>query len=330
MADLTEAFNEAMAEAAEAPEVETTSEVDNPDVGITESESETTEEFTVEDIPEDSAMEAEDEGPSEGGEPNVLDWEAVADQLIPVKINGEEKLVPLKDFRDGIMMREDYSRKTAELAEARKFAEWAQDVQYALQSDPQGTIAAFAQAYGVQLGNPAKPAESGPEVDPYEDWDPDMAQMAKAFDAKLSQITEQYEAKIAQIEAQTGQITHERMVQEAQAEMKQLETQFTNAGVEFDPLSVLKIATENEIPLTQAAYLWAGNNAIANGKTKAEATAAAKKAADITAQAGETQRKQNKQRASSAVTKNYDASDVPTEQFETLTDLFKIEMARQG
>lgn len=329
MADLTEAFNEAMSEAAEAVE-QTTSEVDNPDVGITESESETTEEFTVEDIPEDTATEVEDAGPSDDVEPNVLDWEAVADQLIPVKINGEEKLVPLKDFRDGIMMREDYSRKTAELAEARKFAEWAQDVQYSLQQDPEGTIQAFAQAYGVQLGNPAKPEAAAPETDPYEDWDPDMAQMAKAFDAKLSQLTEHYESKIAQIEAQTGQITHERMVQEAQAEMRQLETQFTEAGVEFDPLGVLKIATENEIPLTQAAYLWAGNNAIASGKTKAEATAAAQKAADITANANESQRKQAKKRASSAVTKNYDASDVPTEQFETLTDLFKIEMARQG
>lgn len=330
MADLTEAFNEAMAEAAEAPEAETAPavEAEATDVEVTDNSFEISDLVQEESEPE---LDTDIESPQAEGEADHSDWWAEnADRLVPIKVAGEEKLVPLATLRDERMMREDYSRKTAELAEARKFAEWAQDVQYSLQQDPQGTIQAFAQAYGVQLGALAKPEAAAPEVDPYEDWDPDMAQMAKAFDAKLSQLTEHYESKIAQIEAQTGQITHERMVQEAQAEMRQLETQFTEAGVEFDPLGVLKIATENEIPLTQAAYLWAGNNAIASGKTKAEATAAAQKAADITANANESQRKQAKKRASSAVTKNYDASDVPTEQFETLTDLFKIEMARQG
>lgn len=329
MADLTDAFNEAMAEAtAEAPapiEVpDTTSEVDNPDLGITESESETAEDFEPADTPvEESVSEPQS---------NVLDWEAVADQLIPVKVNGEEKLVALKDFRDGIMMREDYSRKTAELAEDRKFAEWAKDVQYALQQDPNGTLQAFAQAYGVDFGSTPK-AEAQvaqPETDPYEDWDPDMAQLAKAFDSKLSQLTQHYEEKISRLESQTGQITHERLVQQAQAEMQQLESQFTAAGVEFDQLGVLKIATENEIPLTQAAMLWAGQHALASGKTQAEATAAAKKAGEIAADANESERKAAKKRASSAVTKKYDAADTPTDQFETLTDLFKIEMARQG
>lgn len=321
MADLTDVYDELVAEGYE----EVSTEGDNPEAGITEDESE----FTAEDeVTEDTPVDLEPEAETE---PNVLDWESLKDSLIPVKVNGEEKLVPLSQARDGLMMREDYSRKTAELAQDRPLVEWAKDIQYALANDPLGTIEAIAQAYNVQLGTPGQqPQANVPDDDPYEDWDPDMAQLARAMDSKLAQLTQYYEEKISRLESQTGQITHERMVHQAQNEMRNLESQFTQAGFEFDQLEVLKIATTNEIPLTQAAYIWAGSQAVKGGMSQSEAAAKAAEAANAAAQANETQRQANKKRASSAATKKYDASDSSVEDFNTLTDLFNIELARQS
>lgn len=323
MADLTDVFEELVAEG-----YEDSSEVDNPEAGITEeNESEVTAE--AEDFSDTPDLETDLE-PEVETTANVLDWEAIADQLIPVKVNGEEKLVTIKDFRDGVMMREDYSRKTAELAQDRPLIDWAKDIQYALANDPLGTINAIAEAYNVELSRPQQPAGNTPEIDPYEDWDPEMAQLARAMDTKLAQVAEHYEQKIARLESQTGQITHERMVQEAQTEMRNLETQFTQAGFDFDPREVLGIATSHGIDLTQAAYVWAGTQAVKGGMTKSEAAAKAAEAANAAAQTGEAQRQANKKRASSAATKKYDASDSSVDNFDTLTDLFNIELARRS
>lgn len=326
MADLSDVYEELVA-SGEAEGDSEAPEVDNPDSGITDEESQiTTEEEVSSDTPDlDTDLEPEAET-----EANVLDWEPLKDSLIPVKVNGEEKLVPLSQVRDGWMMREDYSRKTAELAQDRPLIDWAKDIQYALANDPLGTINAIAEAYNVELGAPRQPAVEAPQDDPYEDWDPEMAQLARAMDTKLAKVAEHYEQKIARLESQTGQITHERMVQEAQTEMRNLETQFTQAGFQFDPREVLQIATENGIDLTQAAYVWAGTTAVKGGMTKSEAAAKAAQAANAAAEANESQRQANKKRASSAATKNYDASDSSVEDFNSLTDLFNIELARQS
>lgn len=321
MADLTDVYEELVAEGDTD-----SSEVDNPEAGITEeNESEVT---TEEDFSEDTPDLETDLEPEAETEANVLEWESIADSLIPVKVNGEEKLVSLKEYRDGIMMREDYSRKTAEIAQERPLIDWAKDIQYALANDPLGTINAIAEAYKVELSQPQQPVAT-PEDDPYEDWDPDMAQLAKAMDTKLAQLTQHYEEKITRLESQTGQITHERMVQEAQNEMRNLEEQFTQAGFDFSPRDVLGIATSHGIDLTQAAYVWAGTQAVQGGASKSEAAAKAAEAASAAAEAGESQRQANKKRASSAGTKKYDASDSSVEDFNSLTDLFNIELARQ-
>ena len=251
--------------------------------------------------------------------------------MIPVKVNGEELLVPLKEARDGIMLRRDYSQKTEELAKDRKMVDWARDVQRAFDSDPIGTLQAFAQAYGVDFAQQNSKADAQPEVDPYEDWDPEVAQMARAFDKKLADITNHYEQKISRIESQTGQITQERLVHEAQAEVQQLKEQFTEAGLQFDELDVLKIAIDNEMPLAQAAYIYAGAQAVRGGLSRSEANMLAAQAADVSAQESENDRQRAKKRAASSATKKFDAdvADVSADEFSTLTDLFNLEMARQ-
>jgi hypothetical protein len=326
---LTDVYDTLVAETS--TDDSTVSSVDTPEAGITESESlSDIEEFSSDNPETEPELEPEVSGENDA---DVFDWEAYADQLIPVKVNGEELLVPLREARDGVMLRKDYSQKTEELAKDRKLVDWAKDVQYAFETDPAGTLKAFAQAYGLESGSSQQPLHEAvvPESDPYEDWDPDIAQVARAFDQKLAQVTEHYEQKIARIESQTGQITHERMVQQAQAEMQTLRSQFDAAGLEFDELGVLQVATENEIPLTQAAMLWAGSNAIKGGKTQSEANAAAVQAGKVAAQASESDRQQAKKRVSTAATKKYDAGPeaLDTSEFSTLTDLFNLELARQ-
>lgn len=323
--DLLDVFNELTAEgyseeASESVEVDDNSEAEITDIAQDESEVDTSED-------NDLQPEAEDR-PAVGDGADDNWWEEHSDRLVPVKVQGEEKLVPLSQVRDGWMMREDYSRKTAEIAQDRPLIDWAKDIQYALANDPLGTINAIAEAYNVELSKSQQPVEA--TEDPYEDWDPEMAQLARAMDTKLAQVAEHYEQKIARLESQTGQITHERMVQEAQTEMRNLETQFTQAGFDFSPRDVLQIATENGIDLTQAAYIWAGTSAVKGGMSKSEAAAKAAEAAGAAAQASESQRQANKKRASTAATKKYDASDSSVDDFNSLTDLFNIELARQS
>lgn len=321
MSDLESVFTELVAEdAAASGDTTDAVESDNLDSGITVDESQT--EST------ESETDTGDTPPVETPSADSFDWEAVADQLIPVKVNGEERMVPLREARDGFMMREDYSRKTAELAEDRKFAEWAKDVQYSFANDPEGTLKAFARAYGVDAALQVAQATQVPEADPYEDMDPDMAAIARQFDAKFQALQEQHANELQAIRQQTGQIAHERLVQQAQAEMAGLKSQFERAGMEFSELEVLQVATENEIPLTQAAALWAGSKTLQNGLTASQAQAAAQQAATARAAEADQQRQVAKQRASTTAKTKYEASGEPDVPFQTLTDLFEIELAK--
>lgn len=327
---LTDMFSEAMTEdTSETPEVEPVEEVEAEDTTVDTPDEEDSDGIADDVEGEDEVEEviAED-APSEEDDveaPDVYDWAPDGDRLVTVKVSGEDVTIPLSEAMGGVMRQQDYSRKTAEIAEIKNAAQWALDVQEAFSKDSEGTLKAFAEAYGIETAKQIQ-QDATPATDPYEELDPEYATMMRAMDSKLETVTGAYEEKIARLEAQTGQITHERLVADAQREMTSLGEQFTDAGYDMDRMAVLQLATERNITLTDAASIWAGNNLLTNGQMTSETAAIASKAADERAKGKSGKRKAAKKKASSTATGSFDASTVSTDDFDSISDLFNIEL----
>jgi hypothetical protein len=88
-------------------------------------------------------------------------WEDRLDETVDV--NGEQ--VPLKELRQGYLRQADYTRKTQSVAERARQAEWADNLQNHLRSDPVGTLQQMAREFRLI---PDDQTEFDPsEVDPY-------------------------------------------------------------------------------------------------------------------------------------------------------------------
>jgi hypothetical protein len=118
--------------------------------------------------------------PEEEYEPrDYLNVDEVGDRYVNVKVDGEELEVPLREALQGYSRTADYTRKTQEVAEKAKQAEYALAVQRALQAQPEETLRLLGRQYGVdfeQQSPPSAPARWGeqPSYDDgrYEEEDP--------------------------------------------------------------------------------------------------------------------------------------------------------------
>lgn len=101
------------------------------------------------------------EGEGEEGQPEVPDEEPAAEGETPeaeedtytIKVGGKEVSMPVSELAKGYLRQQDYSRKTAELAQQRDVLNEAAYLLQYLNEDPARTIAVLAQNYGVDLGN---------------------------------------------------------------------------------------------------------------------------------------------------------------------------------
>jgi hypothetical protein len=97
--------------------------------------------------------------------------------------------ITLDEARNGYLRQSDYTRKTQELAEMRTRLAEAEAITAALQQDPQGTLQALQEAFGV----------GGDVHDPYMDMDPDLARIA-VLEQKIA--AQESAATQAQIESE--------------------------------------------------------------------------------------------------------------------------------
>ena len=74
-----------------------------------------------------------------------------------VKIDGREERVSLDELQNGYQRQADYTRKTQELASERKRLEQAEAIVSSLESDPESTLKALSDAFGIS----AAPEHSG-------------------------------------------------------------------------------------------------------------------------------------------------------------------------
>ena len=82
-----------------------------------------------------------------------------------------EQQVSLEELRDGYQRQSDYTRKTQELASERKRLEQAEAIVSSLESDPESTLRALGDAFGIS----ATPEQSGDPIGSSWDEQPDDA-----------------------------------------------------------------------------------------------------------------------------------------------------------
>jgi hypothetical protein len=163
------------------------------------------------------------ESPTLGGEgvveapatPEYLPVDQYRGHLVPLKVDGEDIEVPLSEALDGYSRQADYTRKTQQLAEQQREAQFAITLQRALENNPAATLRLLQEQYGMSDA-PAEPDE--------DDWlaDPTDTRL-KEYDQRLQQF-EQYRAD-----------------QELQQALRVLQQQF---GDDFDAQAVVSIAMQ--------------------------------------------------------------------------------------
>lgn len=266
---------------------------------------------------EDDTEDADTDEEPPAAEDDDFDWneilERYGDRTVQLTVNGEIVEKPLRDLPNMAMMREDYSRKTAEVSQKAKAAQWAQDVQEAFANDPVGTLEAFAKAYQIELGG--RPADE-PVVDPYEDFDPEVAQVLRQRDELLARQQQQLE----QLMGNFNNIEHERIMADVKAEVAELKSEF---GDELDHVEMLRVAAAYNMPLRDAAEHLVGKQYFAKTRQQSQIDSEAGK---IGARKADGERQQAKRRASGTSTKKFDASSVSVEDFSDIGELFEINL----
>lgn len=206
-------------------------------------------------VPEASPVETDTVAEGTPTQAETWDWAEYGDRQVTVKVDGQEQAVPLKEALDGYSRQSDYTRKTQELAAERQRLAQAEAIYQALETDPQGTMQALQEAFGI------------------------AAQSADAADDEWADPTEQ---RIAALEAQIA-------AQQEAARQAAIDTEI--AGLkqtygDFDESSLLAHAVKFGIPNLEAAYAHMTYNDVLSASQKQaaeEAAIAAKRDAQVVA-----------------------------------------------
>lgn len=147
--------------------------------------------------------------------PDYLDTDAYAGHHVRMRVDGEDVEVPLSEALQGYSRQQDYTRKTQELAERAREAQFGLTLQRALENNPAATLRLLQEQYEMQ------PEAEAEEED---DWlaDPNEVRF-KEYDRRL-QEAEQYRAD-----------------QELQVALRVLQQQF---GDDFDANAVVNQAMQ--------------------------------------------------------------------------------------
>ena len=151
-----------------------------------------------------------------------------------VKVDGVEQLVTLDELQNGYQRQADYTRKTQELASERRRLQQAEAIVSSLESDPEGTLAALGDAFGVQ---------STPQVQPQRRDEYDYDDYSDPVEPDVN------EQRIAVLEARLEQ--QDRLHKRQQIE-KQVEG-LRNTYGDFDAQELYQHALRNKIGNLEAA-----------------------------------------------------------------------------
>lgn len=268
---LDEIFAEVSAEAG-GSSGEVTDSVVSPNANIWTGDDDVSDEtFGSDDTDAVSDGEISDAGstPDDGTSDDVFDYSAYGDKLVDVVVNGETLRVPLKEAIGGFMRQSDYTRKTQQLSEDRKLAEWGREMQHAFQVDPVGTLQALNEAFGYRQVSPQGEADVDPELLP------------------ILQQTEAQAAELRRVQAQLARYEQDRVLAEVRQELADVRGTYGD----FDASVVLGIAAERGLSIEDAYLLHKSREMITKERSsKVDQERAAKLAAAEAAKRDQAQR----------------------------------------
>jgi len=136
------------------------------------------------------------------------------DHLVRIKVGNEEKELPFSQVRDGLMMQQDYTRKTQELAEERRRLRQADTLVAALEANPADTLRQLSEAYDLDPVQGFSAVQRAPEEQA-------MVARERALASQEQRIQQQrIDAELAQIRSidpqadvsELARIAYERQV----------------------------------------------------------------------------------------------------------------------
>lgn len=157
--------------------------------------------------------------PAPVADKQYVDTEALSGHLVKVQVGGAEVEMSLKDALAGHMRHQDYTRKTQEIADAKRRLNQADALAAALESDPVGTIKQLADAYQIDPQTGFQPQEPDPVRDQL------RAQEAQLAELRMNSAQQQITAEVSALKAQYG---------------------------DFDARAVAEYAIENRMTMTNA------------------------------------------------------------------------------
>lgn len=172
--------------------------------------------FTDSDVPEmdptvGGQVDAAD-GAEAGFDGPILPIDEYRDFHVPVRVDGEELLVPLAEAVQGYQRQADYTRKTQEVAQQRQELQVVAAIKQALDNDPVGTLQALSEHYGV--GGLPQAAPQQTQYDSDDVWgfggatdtpDPRLSQLEQRIAAfEKAQAQQQLEAEIGRLQTKYG------------------------------------------------------------------------------------------------------------------------------
>lgn len=213
------------------------------------------------DMPVETGAPAEGEIPAEGGigepeaaPPSYLEQDQYADHHVRVRVDGQEVSVPLREAIDGYSRQADYTRKTQQLADEQRRAQFGLTLQQALEANPAETLRILQAQYQATQEPEPQPTEPQP------DWtaSPEEAQRWQEMDARLQRFEQQ------------------QADNELRVAIGVLQQRY---GDDFDPSQVVQAAFAQERMDLEAVYkemafdrYWQGQQAAQQAKTAEEAS----------------------------------------------------------
>ena len=176
-------------------------------------------------------------------EPSVEVTEEPAGEAYTVSVDGESQEVSLQELRDGYQRQADYTRKTQELASERKRLQQAEAIASALENDPEATLKALGDAFGVQTSRVSQTSDD-------DSWDTDDATTKRLQD----------------LEAKVAQQDRLRRKQVVEKQVEDLKKQYGD----FDSQELFQHAMRHKIGNLEAAITHMRFEEVANRATKLE------------------------------------------------------------
>jgi hypothetical protein len=264
---------------------------------------------------DDGLEETHDDETEKSLEPENVEgwnWQEFASNQIPLKIDGEEVSVPLEELRNGYMRQADYTRKTQEVAEVQKLAEWAREFQDRFSQDPHGMVRMLSAALGEPDGEYEEP-------DPFGDIianDPELAPFAQTIQQQQQMIAE-LRSELSALGGKTirteSEIQLQKNVELVRQEIQQVKARYDD----FDEMQVLPIAAETGMDLTTSYFIWKGNQAANSSQPAVQQKSEPAPTKKVSSE---------KKRATQPVTNSRFSGEPSTdgEQYDTFAELFEI------